>query len=148
MNFGFPNCQNTDNKNDHRALFRRLKESKTSRTWYFLGRNSGRIKGQTAARIHKTQHRLAQREVYRSPGVRGGLGDGGCKRRANSLVQGVTRETRPLGSLAAGLGRTREARSLGHPELTKLGGNPAVKAGLGSSKLRAGFQSWLCPLTA
>lgn len=66
MNFGFPNCQNTNKRNDHRALFR-LKESKTSSTWYFLGRNSGRRKGQTAARIHKTQHRLARREVCRSP---------------------------------------------------------------------------------
>lgn len=67
MNLSFPNCQNTDNNNDHRALVRTLNEPEMARTRYFLSRNSGGIKGQTAARIHKTQASLAQREVYRSP---------------------------------------------------------------------------------
>lgn len=59
----------------------------------------------------------------------GGLGRGGVRAHQQPGTGGLW-ETQLLGSLAAGLGRERASRSLGHPELPKRRGNPAGRQGL------------------
>ena len=133
-NFSFPNCQNTDKQNDHGGVFRRLQEFNPSTTWYFLGRNSGRITGQTAARLTKPNPDVCSEGGPQEPTGAGGLG--GCGVRGDG-------DTRSWATWLLAPGRAGDAHSLGHPERPMSGGNPAGRAGLGSCQLRAGCWPWL-----
>lgn len=70
MSLGVLNCQNTENKKDRKALFRRLNECRVSRSGISWERDLGRREGQRDARIHKNQHGLAQRAISGRLGVK------------------------------------------------------------------------------
>ena len=76
MSLGVLNCQNTENKKDRKALFRRLNECRVSRSGYFLG--TGLRKERRAERCQNSQKptwTCSEGHLRETGGQEGGLGD-------------------------------------------------------------------------
>lgn len=91
MSLGVLNCQNTDNKKDRKALFRRLNECRVSRSGISWERELGRREGQNS---QKTTRTCSEGGLRETGGQEGGLGDWGENTmgitRGGGLPSGVT----------------------------------------------------------